>query len=217
MSVSLHIENLSKKFGNHWVFKSINLQIQPYEKIAILGANGSGKSTLLKIMAGFIYFDKGSVKWENTANSDVSDFPDFSFSSPYLDLFDYLTVEEHIKFHFEQKLCYKNLDSESVIDIGNLGDQKHKRVKQLSSGTRQRFKNTLAILTHSDVLILDEPCSNLDEENNNHYQNLVNEYTKERMVIIASNHAPEYDFICTKEFKIENSELHLVKNKQLWA
>ena len=217
MGISLHIDNLSKKFGNHWVFKSVNLAIQPFEKIAILGANGSGKSTLLKIMAGFIYFDKGILNWQNREKEVPFHHPDFSFSSPYLDLFDHLTIDEHIEFHFKQRQIYHNLKTEDIIEIGNFGDQRHKLIKQLSSGIRQRFKNTLAILTHSDVLFLDEPCTNLDEDNTKHYQNLVTKYTNDRMVIVASNYAPEYDFICTKEFKIENSQLHLLRNKQLWA
>ena len=217
MGISLHIENLSKKFDNQWILKSIDLAVQPFEKIAILGANGSGKSTLLKIMAGFIYYDKGILNWQNEDNKEYEPLPDFSFSSPYLDLFDHLSVNEHIEFHFKQKKICKNLTIANVIEIGNLGDQRHKLIRQLSSGIRQRFKNTLAILTHSDVLFLDEPCTNLDEDNTKYYQNLVTNYTNDRMVIVASNYAPEYDFICTKEFKIENHQLHLVKNKQLWA
>jgi ABC-type multidrug transport system ATPase subunit len=82
---------------------------------------------------------------------------------------------------------------------------------------RQRFKNTLAIFSNCDVVFLDEPCSNLDEENIKLYQNLVNNYTKDRMVIVASNNPLEYDFICSKEYKIENFELKLLRNKQLWA
>ena len=216
MAVTLHIENLSKKFGSHWVLKSLNLKIQPFEKIAILGSNGSGKSTLLKIMAGFLYFDKGTLKWSK-GETEITDHPDFSFSSPYLDLFDHLKVEEHIEFHFKQKQAYNNLKPGEIIDLGNLGEYRNKFIRQLSSGIRQRFKNTLAILTAADVLFLDEPCTNLDEDNTKHYQKLVTEYTRDKMVIIASNYPPEYEFLCTKEYKIENCELHLLKNKQLWA
>lgn len=57
----------------------------------------------------------------------------------------------------------------------------------------------------------------MDEDNIKLYQKLVTEYTKDRMVIIASNNPLEYDFICTKEFKIENGDFQLLKNKQLWA
>ncbi len=57
----------------------------------------------------------------------------------------------------------------------------------------------------------------MDEENIKLYQKLVSECTKDRMVIIASNNPSEYDFICSKEFKIENGDFQLLKNKQLWV
>lgn len=215
MAVTLHIENLSKKFGNHWILKSVNLAVQPFEKIAILGANGSGKSTLLKIMAGFLYFDKGTMIWKK--DDLESEYPDFSFSSPYLDLFEHLTIEEHLSFHFKQKKILENISYQDVLSAGKFEDHRAKQIKQLSSGLKQRFKNTLAIFTASDVLFLDEPCSNLDEENIKLYQNLVTEHTKDRIVIVASNNPSEYDLFCTKEYKIENGEFHLLKNKQLWA
>lgn len=215
MAISLNIENLYKKFGNQWVLKSLNLTVNPYEKIAILGANGSGKSTLLKIMAGFLYFDKGKLSW---VKDDIEyESPDFTFSSPYIDLFEHLTIEEHIEFHFNQKQTWNNIKTDEIISLGNLDNHRKKQIKQLSSGIKQRFKNTLAIFTAAEVLFLDEPCSNMDEDNIKLYQKLVTEYTKDRMVIIASNNPLEYDFICTKEFKIENGDFQLLKNKQLWA
>lgn len=215
MAISLNIENLYKKFGNQWVLKSLNLTVYPYEKIAILGANGSGKSTLLKIMAGFLYFDKGKLSWVKDDKEYES--PDFTFSSPYIDLFEHLTIEEHIEFHFNQKQTWNNIKTDEIISLGNLDNHRKKQIKQLSSGIKQRFKNTLAIFTVAEVLFLDEPCSNMDEDNIKLYQKLVTEYTKDRMVIIASNNPLEYDFICTKEFKIENGDFQLLKNEQLWA
>ncbi len=211
MATALHIENLSKRFGSQNVLKSINLSIQPLEKIAILGANGSGKSTLLKIMAGFLYFESGSVQW--TLNDQKLNAPDFVFSSPYIDLFDDLTVKEHLAFHFKHKSAYNNLDCDAIIQLSNLEAYVNKRIKQLSSGIKQRFKNTLALFSNSDVIFLDEPCSNFDTQNISIYQELVTQFTKSRMLIIASNHASEYEFICKKEFRIENCELQLVNSK----
>jgi ABC-type multidrug transport system ATPase subunit len=215
LSISLNIQNLYKKFGNQWVLKSLNLTVYPFEKIAILGANGSGKSTLLKIMAGFLYFDKGKLSW--IKNDQELESPDFTFSSPYIDLFEHLTIEEHIEFHFNQKPTWNAIRTDEIIRLGNLDIHRKKQIKQLSSGIKQRFKNTLAIFTSAEVLFLDEPCSNMDEENIKLYQKLVSECTKDRMVIIASNNPSEYDFICSKEFKIENGDFQLLKNKQLWV
>lgn len=215
--VSLHIQNLSKKFGTHWVLKDVELSISPYEKIAILGDNGSGKSTLLKIMAGFVHHEKGTVLWTDESTNRVSGEPDFSFSGPYLDLFDHLTVEEQLGFHFRQKPLLNGVALADLYQIGALEPYRNKFVRQLSSGLKQRLKNVLAIFSNAPVLFMDEPCSNLDEENTVLYRKLMETYTKGKTVIIASNQSVEYDFICTKEFKIEQKALNLLRNKQLWA
>jgi len=217
LSVSLKIEKLSKKYGPAWVLKDVELSLSPFEKIAILGQNGSGKSTILKIMAGFIHFEKGTILWTDETNNTVSEQPDYSFSSPYLDLFEHLTVKEHLEFHFRQRKHIAEISRDDIYLLAGLEEYKNKFVKQLSSGIRQRFKNALAIFTQAEVLFLDEPCSNLDEENIKLYQELMVQFTRNKMVIIASNHKPEYEFLCTKEFKIENKALNLLRNKQLWA
>ncbi len=156
MSISLNIQNLYKKFGNQWVLKSLNLTVYPFEKIAILGANGSGKSTLLKIMAGFLYFDKGKLSW--IKNDQELESPDFTFSSPYIDLFEHLTIEEHIEFHFNQKPTWNAIRTDEIIRLGNLDIHRKKQIKQLSSGIKQRFKNTLAIFTSAEVLFWMSPA-----------------------------------------------------------
>ena len=217
MSVALHITNLGKKFGTSQIFKSVNLNVYKNEKVAILGSNGSGKSTLLKIISGFIGHQKGEIKWVDEDNRPLSTTPEFSYSAPYIDLFDFLTVNEQLAFHFKEKKAIQDLSISKILEIGMLQNFANKQVRQLSSGVRQRLKNTLAVLTDTPVLFLDEPCSNLDKENINLYQELINTYCANRIVLIASNYEPEYEFICTRYFKIENQNLTPVQDKQLWA
>lgn len=217
MSVALHITNLGKKFGTSQIFKSVNLSVYKNEKVAILGSNGSGKSTLLKIISGFIGHQKGEIKWVDEDNRPLSTTPEFSYSAPYIDLFDFLTVNEQLAFHFKEKKAIQDFSISKILEIGMLQNFANKQVRQLSSGVRQRLKNTLAVLTDTPVLFLDEPCSNLDKENINLYQELINTYCANRIVLIASNYEPEYEFICTRYFKIENQNLTPVQDKQLWA
>lgn len=217
MSVALHITNLGKKFGTSQIFKSVNLNVYKNEKVAILGSNGSGKSTLLKIISGFIGHQKGEIKWVDEDNKPLSTTPEFSYSAPYIDLFDFLTVNEQLAFHFKEKKAIQDFSISKILEIGMLQNFANKQVRQLSSGVRQRLKNTIAVLTDTPVLFLDEPCSNLDKENINLYQELINTYCANRIVLIASNYEPEFEFICTRYFKIENQNLMPVQDKQLWA
>jgi ABC-type multidrug transport system ATPase subunit len=217
LSVALHITNLGKKFGTSQIFKSVNLNVYKNEKVAILGSNGSGKSTLLKIISGFIGHQKGEIKWVDEDNKPLPTTPEFSYSAPYIDLFDFLTVNEQLAFHFKEKKAIQDFSISKILEIGMLQNFANKQVRQLSSGVRQRLKNTIAVLTDTPVLFLDEPCSNLDKENINLYQELINTYCANRIVLIASNYEPEYEFICTRYFKIENQNLTPVQDKQLWA
>lgn len=212
---SLRVKNLAKRYNDQWVFKSIELTVHASEKVAILGANGSGKTTLMKILAGFVYPTSGEILWNEGENKIES--PEFSYSSPYIDLFEHLSVMEHVAFHFKQKQVLNDLALSEILELGNLAYYRDSRISQLSSGLRQRLKNILAIFSQTEVLFLDEPCSNLDDENVLLYQKLVQDYAKGRMVFIASNNPMEYELLCTKEYKIENGQLHLLKNKQLWA
>ena len=203
MSVSLHITQLNKNFGKHRILNAVNLELPASSRTAILGANGSGKSTLLKIISGFMHYDKGNLQWKNAVTGDIVPAPDFSYSAPYLDLFDYLSLDEHIDFHFKQKRYAENLGKEDIITYGQFEEHRHKQIRQLSSGIRQRFKNALAVFSDSKVLFLDEPCSNLDEQNVEIYQSMVLQFAKDRTVIIASNHPPEYEFFCTEQYRID--------------
>ncbi|MCC6722766.1 MAG: ATP-binding cassette domain-containing protein [Bacteroidia bacterium] len=203
MLTSLTIKNLSKRFENNIIFNNTSISIQNTNSIVFLGENGSGKSTLLKILCGYLYYDTGEIFWNEKENS----INNFAVSAPYIELFEQLTVKEHLKFHFNFHNRIQNITDDKILEISNLDQHKNKQVKKLSSGLKQRLKNVLAIFSDTQVLFFDEPCSNLDEYNIELYQKLVREYTSEKLLIIASNQKHEYDYLSPAIFKIENSKL----------
>lgn len=84
---------------------------------------------------------------------------------------------------------------EDVIRIANLSDAADKVVKYFSSGMKQRVRLALAVLSDTDVLLLDEPCSNLDREGIRWYQQLIEEHGAGRILVVCSNNiAEEYSF-----------------------
>jgi ABC-type multidrug transport system ATPase subunit len=80
-----------------------------------------------------------------------------------------------------------------IIDSG-LSLQEHKAIKFFSSGMKQRLKLVLAIYADTPLLLLDEPCSNLDNQGIEWYRKLIHSQLKHRTIIIASNQLLEYDF-----------------------
>lgn len=195
------LDGIGKKFGRQWVFRRLDLKISAGERLAILGANGSGKSTLMKIISGWLNPSEGSITYyiENQVLSEPSQLYSYiSIASPYLELIEEFTLAELVHFHFLLKKSLYNLTENEIIRISGLEGAKNKLIRHFSSGMKQRLKLTLALISDTPFVLLDEPCSNLDATATEWYQKLISTYGHQRTLIVCSNHQPyEYDF-CTE-------------------
>ena len=86
------------------------------------------------------------------------------------------------------------VEMKEIISIVNLQKAAHKQIRYFSSGMKQRVKLAQAIFSNSPVVLLDEPLTNLDEEGVFLYNNLIENYCKNRLLIISSNDKKEYSF-----------------------
>jgi ABC-type multidrug transport system ATPase subunit len=199
----IKLTDIGKRYGFDWIFKGVNYQFITKNSYAITGPNGSGKSTLLKVISGGLTPSKGSVdfRMEGTRNPDKSELiTKIAFAAPYISLLQELTLTEMIDFHFRfRKMMVDNPDT--VLEINGLGAHRNKPIGQFSSGMMQRLKLSLAILSETPVLLLDEPSSNLDEQGFAWYHDMIRHYTAEKIVIIGSNQPEEYSF-CTEKLHV---------------
>ena len=196
--MNIHIEQLSKRFvTNRWIIKNMNLQCSSNTIYGISGQNGSGKTTLISMMSGLLVPTQGKIKWihQEQVLSEQEWFHYLNIAAPYADLFEYLTIEELLDFHLKCKSFYDNMDATQFLDLCYLQPNKHSTIKSLSSGMKQRLKLCLAILTQSEVIFLDEPRSNLDTFAQQWYQELLLKFRKNRLIIIASNDAADFDLV----------------------
>lgn len=191
--MNIHLQGVSKRFNLEWIFRKIDHTFDEGCHV-ITGPNGSGKSTLLRILAGHLTPSEGAVSYNDGSRSvDREDiFNYLSISAPYLDLFDAYSTSEMIAFHGKLKGFRNGLSTQDVVDASLLGPYRHKYLHQLSSGTRQRLKTALAILSESSILLLDEPCTNFDDHAAAWYEDLLRSHLENRLVIIASNQEREY-------------------------
>ena len=140
----------------------------------------------------------------NTKNSQIIQvetiYKEISFMAPYIDIIDDFTVSENMKFHFSHKKSYISNESE-MLDLMKL--PKHKKIRNFSSGMRQKLKLSLSLFTESTVLLLDEPGSFLDIETKNYFRDLLQSLQNKRMVIIASNEKNDLES-CTEIINIED-------------
>ena len=90
------------------------------------------------------------------------------------------------------------------MNLSGLESKKDKVFKFFSSGMKQRIKLTLAILSDTSILLLDEPCSNLDSEVVKWYQEMIRKYAMDRTIIVASNNQKEEFGFCDKQISIDD-------------
>ncbi|MBP3905706.1 MAG: ABC transporter ATP-binding protein [Peptostreptococcaceae bacterium] len=163
---SIKLVNLNKSFNNKTVLNNINLEVKEGEIISLLGPSGCGKSTTLKIIAGILDFDKGdilfndnSIKNTTTKNRNVG-----IVFQEYL-LFPHMTVYENIEFGLKMKKIKKSNRDKKVkelIELVKLKDYHNKYPSELSGGQKQRVAIARTLAVNPQVLLLDEPFSNLD-------------------------------------------------------
>lgn len=201
------LENLAKRYGSQWVFRNLDYHFKPGQNYALIGSNGAGKSTLLEIITGKIPYTKGKVSHysdEVLLSEDVL-FRHFSIATTSMALIEELTLEEAVKFHVRFRPFIDSISSDDFLGLLELMEERKKYVHQFSSGMKQRLKLGFAILTESTAIILDEPGANLDEKSKTWFQDLLQEYKKDRLLIIASNDAEDYrmcnNYLDLKDFK----------------
>ncbi len=187
------LRNIGKRFHQKWVFRGIDMQFKPGQHHALTGKNGSGKSTILLIAAGYLSPTKGSVRWSENGKilAPESVYSKLSLASPYMELVEEFTLEETLTFHQKFKPFLEGFDPGQLIDLSGLGESRHKALRHFSSGMKQRVKLLLAIMSRTQLVMLDEPCANLDSDAVAWYQQLKRDYAKNRTMIICSNHNPE--------------------------
>jgi ABC-type multidrug transport system ATPase subunit len=202
--MKISLEHISKRFQKHWIFKDINYSFAVPQAIAILGPNGCGKSTLLRIIAGMQAPSIGKV---NFYNNDIAVpvnevFSNVSFCAPGMEVVEELTLREFFDFHFSFKPTLPYLTTDDIIKLIGLKDAADKPIGDYSSGMKQRVKLAQAIFADTSILLLDEPCTNLDQQGIEQYREWIEQYGTDRLVIVASNDAREY-FFCTEQLEIE--------------
>jgi ABC-type multidrug transport system ATPase subunit len=202
----LEATNLGKKFRQEWIFHNFSYQFQKAKPVAIIGGNGSGKTTLLKILSGILSPTQGNIDYQLEGQHIDKEhiYQQIAWAAPYIELIEEFTLSEMIRFYKKMKGLI--IEEVEILDkLAFIHRSHHKLIKQFSSGMKQKLKLVLAFYSPSEILLLDEPTSNLDKENSNWYLQEIQEIVPKKLLIISSNQPDEYDF-CTeiiniKEFK----------------
>ena len=187
------LDHIHKSFGKQQVLKDISLEIPSGQVLGLLGPNGAGKSTLMKILIGLWKPDAGSVE----APSNIGYLPE---NNP---LYEDMYVVEYMLFMAritmrdasakEQKERVENL-----IERVGLTPERHKHIRALSKGYRQRVGLAQALIGDPDLLILDEPTTGLDPNQLVDIRNLIRQVGKDRTVILSTHIMQEVREMCDR-------------------
>ncbi|MCC7301369.1 MAG: ATP-binding cassette domain-containing protein [Bacteroidia bacterium] len=191
--MNIKLENAGKRFSSEWIFRGVNEEFAAGERYAILGSNGSGKSTLAQVIGGFLSLTEGKI---HTGLESEALPLQVSFTSPYLDIPDEFTPGELSKFHFSMRACITGFSPGQFAELTGLSHTGNKHIKAFSSGMKQRVKLGLAIFTRSEVLIVDEPFTNLDTAGKQWFNEMLEKFLGNRTLFICSNHQPEEYQLC---------------------
>ena len=148
----IEVKDVTKTFGSLSVLKRLSLSCAPGEVTLLVGANGAGKSTLLRVLAGLARPDSGAV----TRSSHK-----VGFLSHHLFLYGRLSVRENLKLFAS---CQGGSEVESLVERLELSKVADRPVAELSKGMQARVGIARAFLSRPDIILLDEPTSNLDEK-----------------------------------------------------
>jgi heme exporter protein A len=202
---SVEAVSLNKAFRRRLVFNDINFKFENNGIFGISGPNGSGKSTLIKIIAGITSPSSGKIIHINNALKVIPEklHNHIGFVSPYLVLYDEFSAWENLNYFSEIRNV--PFDSEKVtflLDRFLLLNRKDDFVKIYSSGMKQRLKFIFALMHSPQLLLLDEPTSNLDAEGKDKVYSILRNEAGSSIIIIASNEDSDLE-ICSSCIQLE--------------
>ena len=203
----IQLFNAGKRFNREWVFRKVNATFKTGNAYAITGPNGSGKSTLLQVIAAAMQANEGNIEWKIKAGHEwliiheeqVHQY--IAVCAPYLEVIEEMTATEFLKFHASFKPLLPQVSIAEIVDTIGLHKAADQQIRFFSSGMKQRIKLAQAIFSDAPVLLLDEPCTNLDIPGFELYHRLIEQFCSHKLIMVSSNDINEYDF-CTERLSI---------------
>lgn len=166
MSVSIGIENVVKKYGNQTIIPNLSAHIKNGEFFTLLGPSGCGKTTLLRMIAGFNSIESGLIKFEAQIINDIpAQKRNIGMVFQSYAIFPHLTVRQNVEYGLKiRKMPKSEMKSrvDEILRVVKIDEYQDRLPERLSGGQQQRVALARAIVIHPQVLLMDEPLSNLD-------------------------------------------------------
>jgi ABC-2 type transport system ATP-binding protein len=209
--VVLRTRGLSKRFGERWAAKNLNIEVRRGDVFCFLGPNGAGKSTTIRMILTLLRPTSGSIEifgkdvhqCRSTVLSRVSGIvekPDF---------YPYLSAYKNLEILGSMTCPIRREETLESLEVVGLRARAFEKVKTFSHGMKQRLGIAQALLTKPELIILDEPTAGLDPQGMKEVRELIQRLSRERgMTIFLSSHLlAEVELVATRMAVIHRGEL----------
>lgn len=215
--IALAIQDVSKTFRIGFLrkkieaVKNLTIKVSKGEIYGFIGPNGAGKTTTIKLILGLLWQDRGEIKIFDLPNTDLNAKKKIGFmpENPYF--YNYLTIYEFLDlsaqlFDIPEKERREKINY--LLDKLNIKYWQNFHLKKVSRGTLQRVGLAHTLLNNPELLILDEPMSNLDPIGRRDIRNILLELKKEGTTIFFSSHIlSDAEMLCDKVGIIFNGKI----------
>ena len=205
------IENLVKRYGTNYALNDISFEIGEGEIVGLLGPNGAGKSTTMNILTGYLSSTSGAayINGVDILEDPINAKKFIGFLPEQPPVYPDMTVMEYMDFVYDLKGC--DLDREEhlseVLSVVKLSDVKHRLIKNLSKGYKQRVGIAQAIVGDPKVVIFDEPTVGLDPKQILEVRNLIRTLGKRHTVILSTHILAEVQAVCERVIIINKGKI----------
>ena len=166
MSVNIKIENAQKRYGDNIIIEDLSLDIRQGEFFTLLGPSGCGKTTLLRMIAGFNSIENGNFYFNEKRINDLDPAKrNIGMVFQNYAIFPHLTVEQNVEFGLKNRKVSKEemkVETDKFLKLMQIDEYRDRMPERLSGGQQQRVALARALVIKPDVLLMDEPLSNLD-------------------------------------------------------
>jgi len=189
--------DICQRFNRRLIFEKVSFTVSSGHSLVISGPNGSGKTTLVKIICQLLRPTAGRllIKGDDKIVTPHEIYPYLGLVGPYLQLYTSLTAFENYSFFSRIRGCTLDIpEFKSLMERWGLKNREFDEVRTFSSGMMQRLKYVMAIMHKPEILLVDEPTANLDEDGSEIVYELMESQKKDKVLILATNEPEELKF-----------------------
>lgn len=204
----ISLEHISKSYGSTVVLKDFQLEIREKEAVAVVGESGCGKTTLLRIMAGLEPDYEGDVRKDGISlRKTPPNHRDMALVYQEPALWNHMTVRENILFAADRKGAKRIPDSfQQICDGLEITPLLARYPNEISGGQAKRVSLARALISPKEILLLDEPLSNIDRETRAKVMQFLKEhYVGRRTIVYVSHDMEEVESLCDTRVRLDEA------------